>query len=295
MADVRGDPGQEPRLRSPGHPQQATTLIPGQSTGHVSRHRQALSHMGVDARHPGTVGHGEVELHPPLEIEGELDSMDRVRNVSVLSAPDGREAVIEWTNFTDGRVTRGDEHDVLARYASAAREVGADIVMRVTSDCPFIDPAICGRVRDLLIASEADYACNNMPAKFPHGLDCEAFSAQRLYDAEWLARTLHEREHVTPWMRAREDLVKVCLAGPGSGLERFRWTLDHPEDLLFARAVYDQLGERAATAPWTEVAALCLRRPDIVAINAERADGARLKHAMRADLVTTPTPFALAA
>ena len=122
------------------------------------------------------------------------------------------------------RVTRGAEHDVLERYAAAAREVGADTVMRVTSDCPFIDPAVCGRVRDLYVAAEADYACNNMPAKFPHGLDCDMFAAERLYDAEWLARTVHEREHVTPWLRSREDLVKVCLAGPGAGLERLRWT-----------------------------------------------------------------------
>ena len=235
----------------------------------------------------------ETALVRCLDRCAEIPGVDEVVCAVPHSVSD--DPVAEVARRAGYRVTRGDEHDVLARYASAAREVNADIVMRVTSDCPFIDPAICGRVRDLLVASDADYACNNMPAKFPHGLDCEAFAAERLYDAEWLARTLHEHEHVTPWMRAREDLVKVCLAGPGSGLERFRWTLDHPEDLLFVRAVYDQLGERAATASWTEIAALCLRRPDIPAINAERVDGMRLRHTARADLVTTPTPFALAA
>jgi spore coat polysaccharide biosynthesis protein SpsF (cytidylyltransferase family) len=198
------------------------------------------------------------------------------------------------------RVSRGEGEDVLARTARAARDVDADLVMRVTSDCPFIDPGICGRVRDLFLAARdaygADYACNNMPAKFPHGLDCEVFAAERLYDAEWFSRSLHEREHVTPWLRTREDVVKACLAGPGTGLERLRWTLDYPEDLAFVRAIYREMGEdAAATASWVEIAALCLRRPDLVALNAERSDEARLKSATRADLLTTPTRFALAA
>jgi len=193
------------------------------------------------------------------------------------------------------RVCRGPEGDVLGRYAKAAREVNADVVMRVTSDCPFIDPKVCGRVRDLLIAAEADYACNNMPAKFPHGLDCEAFSAERLYDAEWLARASSEREHVTTWLRRREDIVTACLAGPGSGIEHFRWTLDYPEDLTFLRAVYEALGERAARASWVEIAALCLRRPDLVALNANRGETMRLASTVRAQMLTTPTPFSLAA
>ncbi len=197
------------------------------------------------------------------------------------------------------RVSRGEGEDVLARMARAARDVDADLVMRVTSDCPFIDPVICGRVRDLYLAAHdtygADYACNNMPAKFPHGLDCEMFSAERLFDAEWFSRGVHEREHVTPWLRTREDVTKACLAGPGSGLERLRWTLDYPEDLAFVRAVYAELGEGAATASWVEIAALCLRRPDLVALNAVRSDETRLRSTTRAELLTTPTKFALAA
>ena len=215
--------------------------------------------------------------------------------VCTVPASVADDPVAEVARRAGYRVSRGDEHDVLARYAKAAQEVGADVVMRVTSDCPFIDPEICGRVRDLLTAAEADYACNNMPAKFPHGLDCEAFAADRLYDADWLARTVHEREHVTPWLRSRSDYLKVCLTGPGTGLEQLRWTLDYPEDMTFFHAVFDEMGEQAATASWTEIAALCLRRPDLAGLNAARADQARLKAPQRATLQTTPTPFALAA
>jgi spore coat polysaccharide biosynthesis protein SpsF (cytidylyltransferase family) len=197
------------------------------------------------------------------------------------------------------RVSRGKGDDALANYARAAKEVDADLILRVTSDCPFIDPKLCGRVRDLYLATyEAhgvDYACNTMPAQFPRGLECEVFSAERLFDAAWLARSRHEREHVTPWLRARPDLVKACLAGPGAGLEEMRWTLRDAADLAFARAVYDELGERAAIVSWVELAALCLRRPDLVAINAGARERRRPKASPRADLLTTPTRFSLAA
>lgn len=192
-------------------------------------------------------------------------------------------------------VTRGSENDVLSRYAEAALDCGADHVMRVTSDCPFIDPQICGRLVDLLHDTHADYASNNMPALFPHGLDCEVFPAVLLHQANKLARTAADREHVTPWLRQHPHLHHACLVGPGHGLERLRWTLDYAEDLAFFQAVYDELGEAAATASAAELAALCLRRPDLVAINSARLDTGRLDNPERAEIVSAPISFALAA
>jgi spore coat polysaccharide biosynthesis protein SpsF (cytidylyltransferase family) len=189
-------------------------------------------------------------------------------------------------------VSRGPEDDVLARYAIAARSVHADVVMRVTSDCPLIDPQVCGQVRDLLDTEDAEYVCNNMPAKYPHGLDCDAFAAARLYDADWLARTPYEREHVTPWLRTREEIRKACHVGPGQGLERLRWTLDHPDDLKFFQELFDVMGEKAARASWSEIAAVCLRRPDLVAINAAHVDETRLAAEQTADVETAPARFA---
>jgi spore coat polysaccharide biosynthesis protein SpsF (cytidylyltransferase family) len=239
----------------------------------------------------------ETALVRCLDRCAEIPGVDEV----VCAAPAGvaDDPLAEIARRAGYRVSRGEADDVLARLARAAHEVDADLVMRVSGDCPFIDPALCGRVCDLYAAARdaygADYACNNLPAKFPHGLDCELFSAERLYDAAWLSRTHHEREQATTWFRAREDIVKACLAGPGAGLERMRWTLDWPEDLAFVRAIYDELGEDAATVSWVELAALCLRRPDLVALNASRSDDARLRSAQRAELLTTPTRFALAA
>ncbi len=183
-------------------------------------------------------------------------------------------------------VARGPEQDVLARYAEAARQVRAGLVMRVTSDCPFIDPAVCGAVRDDLLETGADYACNNMPPLFPHGLDCDVFPAARLYEAEHAATNAYDREHVTPWLRRADGLRRVTLNGPGQGVERLRWTLDHREDLAFCQGVFEACGEAAAAMPWTELAALCAQRPDLTALNTLHIDEARLQ-AGRPDAVAT--------
>lgn len=194
-------------------------------------------------------------------------------------------------------VVRGPQDDVLARYCMAAKAVQADVVMRVTSDCPFMDPDVCGKVVDLYHRTGVDYACNNMPARFPHGLDCDVFSVQRLFEAEWLASTAHDREHVTPWIRREEGYTRAALTGPAGGLERLRWTLDHPEDLDFFQAFADAFGPGLVEASWVELAQLCLRRPDLVARNAQWIDQSRLGvEPDDEDLVSTaPIPFQRAA
>jgi spore coat polysaccharide biosynthesis protein SpsF (cytidylyltransferase family) len=171
---------------------------------------------------------------------------------------------------------RGSEHDVLARYAGAARAVGATTVMRVTSDCPLIDPGLCGAVLALLDRTGADYACNNMPPLWPHGLDCEAFPAEHLYRAARETVLPGDREHVTPWLRRHAGLRKINLDGPDGGLERHRWTLDYAEDYAFFRALWKAMGERAGQAALPDILAFLADHPEIAAINRNRIDEPRL-------------------
>ena len=173
-------------------------------------------------------------------------------------------------------VTRGPEADVLARYHLAARAVGADTVMRVTSDCPLIDPLVCSRVLQALSLTGADYASNNMPPLWPHGLDCEAFPARHLATAMREATAPHDREHVTPWLRRNPSFQRVSLDGPGGGRERHRWTLDYPEDFALFEALWAATRGTAATMDFFAVADFLDNHPEITAINRHLIDPARL-------------------
>ena len=164
-------------------------------------------------------------------------------------------------------VFRGSENDVLDRYLRAAQALGVDAVMRVTSDCPLIDPALCGRVLRLVTEGHADYACNNMPPSWPHGLDCEAFTFAALVLAAKSAERPDEREHVTPWLRNHPELRKANLAGPGGTAAGQRWTLDFREDYDFFVSLFRKLPPWPAIPSTDEVLAVLARHPLIPNIN----------------------------
>jgi len=214
-----------------------------------------------------------------LESLGErsalLRCMDRCRQINgvdlVIAAVADSSAddeIAEEATDAGFMVTRGPEDDVLARMAAAARDSDAEYIIRVEGHHPFIDPQICDRVFQLLQDTHADFACNDMPLAFPNGLQCEAFPALLLHEAERNATKASDRQSVTGWIRTHPRIRRVALTGPGNGLENLRWTLEEPTDLDFCAAVYAELGTRAATIGAAELAALCLRRPDIAGLNA---------------------------
>lgn len=175
---------------------------------------------------------------------------------------------------TGAKVFRGSESDVLDRYYRAARFADADIVLRVTSDCPLIDPAVCARVIDLLTDEDADYAANNMPAGWPHGLDCEAVTFAWLQRAAQEATQPFDREHVTPFVRNHPDAKKMNLDGPGGDMARHRWTLDTPADLEFMVALFEKMPAGKAAWPLDVPFKIVQSDPSLAAINA--ADNTRL-------------------
>jgi len=206
-----------------------------------------------------------------------LERCDAISNTDVVccAIPDTGDSdpVAEEAERCGAVVVRGSERDVLDRYRQAAEVVRAKLVMRVTSDCPLIDPEICSKVLALRAKEDADYACNNMPPSWPHGLDCEAFTVEALNRASREAQTPHEREHVTPWLRTRDDIRHANFAGPGHGVEGMRWTLDYPEDFEFLTALSAHLpGELPG---YGDVLAVLERHPEITAMNAARIDRAR--------------------
>ena len=186
---------------------------------------------------------------------------------ATVAGPDGDPVAAEVARC-GASVFRGAEQDVLDRFYQAARKLKATTVMRVTSDCPVVDPALCGAVLALLDSTPADYAANNTPPSWPHGLDCEAFSFAWLERAAKEAQKPSEREHVTPFIRNHPEARRANLAGPGGGVEEHRWTLDTQADLDFLRALFARLP--AGTSSWNYRVPLALVEADpaLAAINA---------------------------
>ncbi len=180
-------------------------------------------------------------------------------------------------------VFRGSEADVLNRYWRATQAISAEIVMRITSDCPLIDPEICARVLRLRAQTDADYACNNMPPSWPHGLDCEAFTQTWLERAAREAHLPLEREHVTPFMRDHPKTRKANLTCPEPGVAGHRWTLDTPADLTFLEAIFARLPDGPTALPWRVPLAIVAADPELAGINAGEDRDEGLKRSLSDD------------
>lgn len=189
-------------------------------------------------------------------LEHVIQRLKRVKRaddiVIATTRQPGDDAVEREARELGVKVYRGDENDVLIRYLGAARMVNADVIMRVTSDCPLIDPDLCDAVLELRESTNADYAANNIPRLFPHGLDCEAFTRDVLEHAATDATEPYDREHVTPWIRRASGIRHANLIGPGWPSNQQRWTLDYPEDFAFFRELFDHLPRNYAPG-WQEV------------------------------------------
>lgn len=141
------------------------------------------------------------------------------------------------------KVVRGPLEDVLARFALAADAFPeADVLVRLTADCPLADWRVLDSLVELLAASGADYANNTMPERtFPHGLDVEAMRLPAFRAAAAEAEDPYEREHVTPFIYRRPERFGLASLTRTPSLAHLRWTVDHPEDLDFVRHVYAAL------------------------------------------------------
>jgi spore coat polysaccharide biosynthesis protein SpsF len=136
-------------------------------------------------------------------------------------------------------VTRGSEDDVLDRYLQAAREHAADIVVRVTADCPLIDPEVLDRCADALLANPAlDYASNTIERTHPRALDVEALTLATLETAAREATEPADREHVTRFIWRQPERFGLHPITDDRDHSDLRWTVDTPEDLELVRAVY---------------------------------------------------------
>ena len=141
------------------------------------------------------------------------------------------------------QLVRGPVDDVLTRYAMAATTFGAEHVVRITADCPCIDPEIIDRVVEAHLGAEVDYTSNTHPRSFPHGLDVEVVSKSALMSANDHAKRPEDREHVTSFIWSQPGRFRLLnvAAKPEETMPELRVTLDTPEDYAMLQAVFDLL------------------------------------------------------
>jgi spore coat polysaccharide biosynthesis protein SpsF len=208
-------------------------------------------------------------------LERQLEHLARCRRADELvvatttNADD--DAVAALVQRLGHRVFRGSEHDVLGRYAGAAREAGAELVARVTSDCPLIDPEETDIVIEELEerVTQADYASNSLVRDVPVGLDTEALWRDVLERVQRMATSVPAREHVTWHIHSehRERYVLHAVRRPYAAGD-LRWTIDTPADLEVVRRLYDALGYADRPVPLAEAIAWAREHPEVMAINA---------------------------
>lgn len=185
-------------------------------------------------------------------------------DIVVCAIPEGQGELAVEAKRSNALVIEGPEDDVLERYRMAAEAVEADTIIRVTSDCPLIDPKICDKAVKLLEGGNFSYV-SNVPRTWPHGLEVEAFTRNALGAASFKATDKYDREHVGPWMRKNMDTA--TFSGPVSN---GRWVLDCPEDYYFLKALFEYL---PSTFPsYEEIQTILDRHPEISSLNALRRE-----------------------
>lgn len=195
------------------------------------------------------------------------------------------DAIAQWCVTNGVECFRGSESDVLSRYAGAAKASGADIVVRITSDCPFLDPGVAAQIVYLRSMSGASYVSNVDPPTWPDGLDCEVFTAAALFAADKEAKKKGDREHVTPFIRRNRIRFQAeVLVSPLPGLTGERWTLDTPEDLAMLRAVAERLPDDGPPA-FIDVLSVLNADPALRKLNRSKADEVRHPRKSETDAV----------
>jgi spore coat polysaccharide biosynthesis protein SpsF (cytidylyltransferase family) len=200
--------------------------------------------------------------------------LGRVRRAKTLD----KIVVATTTNPTDDPVAelcqrmgvelhRGSELDVLDRFHDAANAAGATVVVRLTADCPMIDPELVDEVVRRFRQGDCDYATNAIERTYPDGLDVEVMSRAALNEAHEKARLPYEREHVTPYIHgiggSRAQIFRQAHVRFVADFAHVRWTVDRPDDLDRVRELFRLLPENFA---WLQALSVATKYPGLLGV-----------------------------
>jgi spore coat polysaccharide biosynthesis protein SpsF len=165
---------------------------------------------------------------------------------------------------------RGSLEDVLDRFYQAVERHNPGHVVRITGDCPLIDPEIIDQTIELHLRGQYDYTSNCLERTYPHGLDVEVFTAASL-EAAWREAALpYEREHVTPYLKEHPELFKIGSLKNSVDLSHLRWTVDYESDYVLVKRIYESLYQANPAFTTADILALLDAKPELSLINQQR-------------------------
>lgn len=195
-----------------------------------------------------------------------LEKSKQIDQIVLATSTDERNTpLVEHVQRLGYTCVRGSESDVLDRYLVAARQAQADVVVRITGDCPLIDSALVDQVIEQFRAEGVDYLSNTAPASYPDGLDTEVFTLQALERAGRESQDPFDHEHVTPYLR-KPGLYKTGAMQHSEDLSGLRWTVDEPADFEVVSQVFAHFAPNIHFS-WTEVLGLQRSQPALFAAN----------------------------
>ena len=180
------------------------------------------------------------------------------------------DAIVALCHERGYSIFRGSECDVLDRYYQAARHFRLSTIVRVTADCPLIDPDLVDELVEYFLSHEGEYelVTNRHPLTFPDGLDADVFSMAALTEAWKNAQTAYQREHTIPYFWEAGRRV-FNFQHPDNLFLRYRWTLDYPEDYVLIRQIYEHLYRPGHVFGLNDILHLLSQHPELSQINAK--------------------------
>ena len=208
---------------------------------------------------------GKSILEQVIERLKLVEEIDEIIIATTINADD--EPIVAHAEKAGVGSFRGSEHDVLERYYKAAEHYDLDTVIRITSDCPFIDPEVIADLIETYKAGDYDYVSNGQNRTFPHGLDCEIFSFDALKTAYDVSEDKFYREHVTTYIYNHRDQFKIgSLELKGEDFSGMRITVDTESDYVVACLISDSLGSKG-TYSFRDIVKLYEEKPFLSLIN----------------------------
>lgn len=215
------------------------------------------------------------EIAGKTVLEHDVDRLKRVKRIDEIviatTVEEKDYKIVDESKRLGVKFFRGSEEDVLSRYYFAAKENNADVVIRVTSDCPLLDSEITDDIIKFYLDNypKYDYVSNTLDRTYPRGLDTEVFSFKALEKAFNEAKEKFEREHVTPFIWGNNNVFSNYQFKDNEDNSHLRLTLDTDEDLELITEVYSELYDIDENFGLKDIVNLFKKRPELIDINSE--------------------------